>query len=436
MQATMMKRKQFIKSLSGLVAGAAFLPNLTHASANELQGKTNPTAWPPVDPTDEHFWQFVRQQFPLMPEKHYMNTGGLGASPYMVIDAVKGKMDELEKISETGHSEELWKAIKANIGKLLGCDADEIALTRNTTEGINIIANGLPLKSGDEMITSTQEHVANQVTWLALQRRKGIVIKTFIPSSESNQENIDKIEKLITKKTRLISIPHSVTTTGLVMPIKELSRIVRAKNIWFFVDGAQTLGMFPFNLHDLGCDAWAASGHKWLMGPKETGVLYVRKEMLDTIQATNIGAYSDETYDFEAGTFKFVPSAQRYEYGTVSIPLRVGLNAAFEFVERIGIENMWKRDQALSTRLFNGLREIPNVKVLSPADSSLRGAMITFTHNQIPHLEIQTHLNKFNLRTRSVTEGGLAALRISTHIYNNFEEVEMIIEGVKTAKKS
>ncbi|MBI5473960.1 MAG: aminotransferase class V-fold PLP-dependent enzyme [Ignavibacteriae bacterium] len=431
-----MKRKQFMQSVAGLITGAAFLPDLSQASLGELPGKPNPAMWPPVDPTDERFWQFVRQQFPLAPEKHYMNTGGLGASPYVVIEAVQGKMDELEKISETGHSEELWKAIKANIGRLLGCDADEIALTRNTTEGINIVANGLPLQRGDEMITSTHEHVANQVTWLALQRRKGIVIKTFVPSSESHQENIDRIEKLITKKTRLISIPHSTTTTGLVMPIKELSRIAKANKIWFFVDGAQTLGMFPFNLHDLGCDAWAASGHKWLMGPKETGVLYVRKDMLDIIQATNVGAYSDEVFDFEKGTFTFVPSAQRYEYGTVSIPLRVGLNAAFEFVDRIGIENMWKRDQALSARLFNGLREIPHVRVLSPANASLRGAMITFMHDEIPYQEIQTHLNKFNLRTRVVTEGGLAALRISTHIYNNFDEVEMIIEGVKTAKKS
>ena len=435
MKAMIMKRKQFIKSVAGVVAGAALLPELVHASANELSNQANATMWPPVDPADERFWQFVRQQFPLEPEKHYMNTGGLGASPYMVIDAVKGKMDELEKISEPGHSEPLWKEIKANAGKLLGCEGDEIAFTRNTTEGINIVANGLPLKSGDEMITSTQEHVANQVTWLALQRRRGIVIRTFTPSTESAQENIDRIEKLITKKTRLISIPHGLTTTGLIMPIKELSRLARAKKIWFFVDGAQTLGMFPFSLHDLGCDAWAASGHKWLMGPKETGVLYVRKEMLDTIEATHIGAYSDEVYDFEAGTFKYVPSAQRYEYGTVSIPLRVGLNAAFEFVDMIGIDNMWTRDRELSTRLFDGLRAIANVKVLSPADSSLRSAMITFMHDTIPHLEVQAHLNKFNLRTRSVTEGGLAALRISTHIYNNFDQVETIIEGVKTLKK-
>jgi len=193
--------------------------------------------------------------------------------------------------------------------------------------------------------------------------------------------------------------------------------------------------MFPFSLHDLGCDAWAASGHKWLMGPKETGVLYVRKGMLDIIQATNIGAYSDESYDFDAGTFTFVPSAQRYEYGTVSVPLRVGLHAAFEFVDRIGIGNMWERDKNLSTRLFEGLRSIPGVKVLSPADSSLRSAMITFMHDTIPHLEVQAHLNKFNLRTRSVTEGGLAALRISTHIYNNFDQVEMIVEGVQNLKK-
>jgi cysteine desulfurase / selenocysteine lyase len=429
-----MKRKEFMKSVTGLFAGAAVLPRL--GFADELVQQSTSASWPPINPTDERFWQFVREQFPLMREKHYMNTGGLGASPYPVIDVVKDQMDELEKISETGHTEELWKEIKANIARLLGCDADEVAFTRNTTEGINIVANGLPFQRGDEMITTTQEHVANQVVWLMLQKTKGIVIKTFVPSQESNQENIDRITKLFTKKTRLISIPHAVTTTGLVMPIKEISKIARTRHIWFFVDGAQTPGMFPFNLHDMGCDAWATSGHKWLMGPKETGVLYVRKDMLDTIRATNIGAYSDQAYDFATGEYTYVPSAQRYEYGTVSIPLRVGLNAAVTFVDKIGIDNIWKRDQALSSRLFEGLSRIPHVKVLSPAEPSMRSAMITFMHDEIPHLEIQSHLDKFNLRTRSVTEGGLAALRISTHVYNNFDEVETIIEGVKTAKKS
>jgi selenocysteine lyase/cysteine desulfurase len=229
-----------------------------------------------------------------------------------------------------------------------------------------------------------------------------------------------------------------VTTTGLIMPIKEIARLAKEKNAWFFVDGAQTAGMFPFDLHDLGCDAWATSGHKWLMGPKETGLLYVRKDMLDTIEAKFIGAHSDGStgFDFQKGTFSLNPAATRYEYGTVSIPVRAGLGAAIDFVQGIGMENIWKRDKALSTRLFAGLQAIPGVKVLSPESDSMRSAMITLMHEQLPYLELQKHLDTYNLRTRGVSEGGLAALRISTHIYTMPEEVDRVLEGVRSIKKT
>ena len=411
--------------MAGLVAGAAVVPTepfrdlLSHA-----------TRWPEVAPNDEDFWRFVRGQFPLTHERAYFNTGGLGASPYAVIDAVKEKMDELEKMSETGHDETLWDAIKTDIGRLLGCDASEIAFTRNTTEGINIVANGLPFRRGDEIITSTHEHVGNAFTWLAVQKRLGVVLKFFEPSTVSQQENLNRIQKLIGPRTRLISIPHAVTTTGLILPVKAIAEIARAKKLWFFVDGAQTAGMFPFNLHEMGCDAYATSGHKWLLGPKETGILYVRQDMLDTIDARFVGAYSDNGFDFLKGTLAFNPKAQRYEYGTVSTPLRVGLHAAVQFIQRIGIENVWKRDRALSTRLFKGLQAIPGVTVLSPADDAMRSAMITFMHARLPYLEVQKHLDTLNLRTRGVSEGGLAALRVSTHIYNSPEEVDRVLEGV------
>jgi selenocysteine lyase/cysteine desulfurase len=115
--------------------------------------------------------------------------------------------------------------------------------------------------------------------------------------------------------------------------------------------------------------------------------------------------------------------------------LRVGLGAAIEFLQKIGMDNVWKRDQALSTRLFNGLQQIPYVKVLSPANDNERSALITFKHEKLPYLELQNHLNSYNLRTRGVSEGGVNALRISTHIYNTFEEVERVLEAVRTAWK-
>jgi selenocysteine lyase/cysteine desulfurase len=427
----MMKRNDFFKTVLGTFA-AASIPGFTTTSVSD---NNSPPAWPTANPDDEQFWNVLRAQFPLTDERAYLNTGGLGASPYVVIDAVKAKMDELEMVSETGHTEELWKEIKTAASRLFGCEAGELAFTRNATESINIVCNGLPLKLGDEMITTTHEHVGNAVPWLALLQREGIVIKLFEPSAESAQENVDRIEKLITKRTRLINIPHATTTTGLILPIKALSELAKRKNIWLFVDGAQTAGMFPFNLHELGCDAYATSGHKWLLGPKETGLLYVRKDMLDVIQPKFAGAYSEDGFDLAKGTLKFHPTAQRYEFGTVSIPLRFGLGTAIKFMQRIGMENVWKRDQALSTRLFKGLQEIPYVKVLSPAHDADRSALITMQHEKLPYQDLQNHLNTFKLRTRGVGEGGVNGLRISTHIYNSFDEVDRVLEATRTAWK-
>jgi selenocysteine lyase/cysteine desulfurase len=427
-----MKRKEFLLSLGGSLAGGAVLGALGASPAAATPHTAAP--WPAVEPDNEGFWAFVRAQFPLTRDRAYLNTGGLGASPYAVVETVKGMMDDLEKICETGHSEPLWKEIKTQAAALLGCDADELAFTRNTTEGVNIVANGLPLKAGDEIILTTHEHVGNALTWLALARRTGAILKLFEPSTVSASENLARIEKLLTRRSRLISIPHAVTTTGTILPVRDIAALARARGMWSFVDGAQTAGMLPFDLHEIGCDAYATSGHKWLLGPKETGLLFVRKAMLDVIESRALGAYSDDGYDFVKGTFALHPTAQRYEYGTVSIPLRAGLGAAIGFLRRIGMDAVWHRDRMLSTRLFQGLRSIPGVTVLSPADDAMRSAMVTFMHAQLPHLKLQEHLNGYKLRTRSVTEGGLAALRVSTHLYNTPDEVDRVLEGVRAAR--
>ena len=426
-----MKRNDFLKTVLGTFA----FGSLSGFKNNPAEDAVALPAWPTENPDDEKFWSVLRAQFPLTDERAYMNTGGLGASPYAVIDAVKAKMDELEKVSETGHTDEIWRDVKTAAGQLLGCDAGELAFTRNATEGINIVCNGLPLTSGDEVITTTHEHVGNVVPWLGLQQRVGIKVKLFEPSVQSARENVDRIEKLITRRTRLISIPHATTTTGQILPVKAISELAKQKNIWLFLDGAQTAGMLSFNLHDLGCDAYATSGHKWMLGPKETGFLYVRKDMLDVLQAKFIGAYSDNGFDLVKATLAFHPTAQRYEYGTVNAPLRVGLGAAIKFLQRIGMEQVWRRDQALSTRLFNGLREIPHVRLISPANENERSALVTFKHEKLPYPEVQTHLDTYKLRTRGVSEGGVNGLRISTHIYNSYEEVERVLEAVKTVWK-
>ncbi|MDZ7290505.1 MAG: aminotransferase class V-fold PLP-dependent enzyme [candidate division KSB1 bacterium] len=430
-----MQRRTFINHFaSGFAAllGAPLFRNETLAKLRDLDDLIREG----TDATDERYWTLVREQFPLTRERIYLNTGGLGASPYVVIDAVFSRINELERISETGHSEQLWLSIKQKAAALLGCEAEEIAYTRNATEGINIVCNGLPLQRGDEVITTTHEHVGNAVPWLARQKHEGIVLKLFEPSTKSAQENLDRIERLISKRTRVISVPHATTTTGQVLSVKEIAKMAKAKNLWFFIDGAQTAGMLPFNLHEIGCDAYATSGHKWLLGPKGTGLLYVRKDMLEVIQAKWVGAYSDAGHNLQTGELKFHPTAQRYEYGTVSTPLFVGLGAGIDFLLKIGLENVWARDAALSTALLNGLKEIPAVEILSPLNQAERSAMITFKMKNIEYLKLQSFLaEKYKLRTRGVGEAGLKALRLSWHIYNSFEEVNRVLEGVQEAAK-
>jgi cysteine desulfurase / selenocysteine lyase len=426
-----MERRKFLFTSAGALGAAQLLPMQRVLAADTTHGALVPSTGP-VAPDDLRLWRTVRAQFPLTDERVYLNTGGLGASPYAVIDAVKAKTDELEKICETGRSEALWKEIKSEGAALLGCDPDELAFTRNTTEAINIVAHGVNLVKGDEVILTTHEHVANAMTWVDLQLKDGIVIKRFTPSVDSNQANIDSLQQLITPRTRLISIPHVVTTTGLILPVKEIAAIARSKNIFFLVDGAQSAGMLDVNIHEIGCDAYATSGHKWLMAPKETGLLYVRKEMLEPVRARFIGAYSDNGFDFDKGKLVLHPSAQRYEYGTVSTPLRVGFGAAFKFIRTIGIGNISTYDRAMATALFEGLRKLKGVVMLSPADASLRSAMITIKHTACDNLALQTHLDTYKLRTRIVEEAGLKALRISLHCYNSFDDVGRILDAVRT----
>jgi len=427
-----MQRRQFFNRFAGVLA-ALFGPPFVQPE-NSTTGDAFIRNEATV--TDERFWSFVREQFPLTRDRIYLNTGGLGASPHAVIEAAISRLNEFEKISETGHSDQLWSNIKQKAAALLGCSAEELAYTRNATEGINIVCNGLPLKRGDEVITTTHEHVGNAVPWLARQKRDGIMLKLFEPSTKSAPENLDRIERLISKRTRVISVPHATTTTGQILPVKKIAEIAKARNIWFFIDGAQTAGMLNFSLREIDCDAYATCGHKWLLGPKGTGLLYVRKDMLDVIQPIEVGAYSDKSYDLQTGELTFHPTAQRYEYGTVSAPLFVGLGAAIDFLMKIGMENVWARDAALSRAFLNGLQEIPNTEILSPLDQAERSAMITFKLKNMEYQKLQSFLaEKYKLRTRGVSEAGLNALRVSWHIYNSFEEVNRVLEGVRAAAK-
>ncbi len=420
-------RRNFVAKMMGAVAGATIgLPAVSHKSVAAPSFPKLSTQNPALD---ERFWNLVRNQFVLKPEKIYMNTGGLGPSPRTVIDKLIKTTMELEEISETGHK--YVHEVNEKAAALLGASPDEIAITRNTTEGMNIIARGLPLKKGDEVIMSTHEHPGGAIPWLALQNDIGIRVKLFEPG-KTQAENLDIIKKQISPKTKVLSISHIPCTTGLIFPVKEITALCRENNLFYVLDGAHPPGMIPVDLHDIGCDFYATSGHKWLMGPKGTGILYVRKEMHEHWRPTYVGAYSGE-FKLNELLFEIKEEANATEYGTRNTPLILALGAAIDFINTIGIDNIAARGKAMADYFINKLREMPDlVEILTTDEEISRASIVTFYPKTMAYSDLQREISKeANIRLRGIHENNLNAIRCSFHVFNNFEEVDKLAITIK-----
>jgi selenocysteine lyase/cysteine desulfurase len=381
---------------------------------------------------DDAFWNLVRGQFVLDPDLTYFNFAGLGSSPLTVLNSLWEWIRSKERVPNPGHDEKLWWEVKEKLARILGrsCRKEDLALISCATEGINMILNGLPLKKGDEVITTTHEHVALNVALLNRMQRDGIVIRSFEPDLKTGPGNVERIARLINSRTRLIFISHVTCTTGQLFPAEEIAKLARTKGIWFALDGAQAPLCVPFDIVDCGADFYTCSGHKWLMGPKRTGFLYVRQGLLDTLRPVTAGAYTSDRYDLTKNDLVLHPTAQRYEYGTQNDALFYALGTAVDFIQAIGTDRIWNHNHALAQRFYLGLQETPGVEVLSPAEESCRSAIISFRMKAHDYANISEHLAKERIRVRMVAEGGLNCIRVSLHICNHEGEVSKILESL------
>jgi cysteine desulfurase/selenocysteine lyase len=380
--------------------------------------------------TDEVYWRNLRPLFPLDLGFTYLNNGTVGPSPYEVIDAVKDGMMEVDKhCSYAG-----WEAASARIARFVGANDDEIALTHNVTDGINIACWGLPLKKGDEVILTDHEHVGNAFPWLNRRKLHGIVIKTFSPAPTAD-ETIHKITKLITPKTKVIAIPHLPCTQGQVMPIKEICKLARTKGIYSIIDGAHGPGMLNLDLHDIGCDTYASCCHKWMLGPKGTGFIYVRKDFQKALQAYFVGAGSDNAKWNMAAPItmgEYADNAHRYYGGTQSVGLYKGVIAAIDFMESIGMNNIHNRIKYLGKYTQDSLLDFGNkIELLTPTEEQSRCAVNGFRIKNVDFEKFYTSCSENHIRIRIVHENNLNSLRVSTHIYNNKEDVDKLMAMIK-----
>jgi selenocysteine lyase/cysteine desulfurase len=429
-----MHRKQFLRMAAGLAGSAAGLSWSGWPGAVAEAAPAAP-AWPPgpAPADDDAYWRLVRQQFVLEPGWTFLNPAGLGPCPLPVLNSLADAIRAEELAPSAGHDQQRWLATKTALARVLGpsCTTDQLGLVSTATEGISLVVAGLPLKSGDEVITTTHEHAALYTALLQRRQRDGIVIRTFEPDIRNGLGNVDRIAALVTPRTRLVFVSHVTCTTGQRLPAAEIAAFARPKGIWFALDGAQAPVAVPFDITACGADFYVCSTHKWIMGPKRTGFIHVRPGMLDALRPLVVGMGSYERFNVETGELVLHPTARRFEYGTQNEALFFALGTAVSFVEAIGLDRIWRHNHGLAERFLAGVRELPGVEIVSPHEVTYRTPMIAFRVRGRQVRDISEHLAKDRIRVRTVTEGGLNAIRVSFHVCNNEDDVATILASLK-----
>src|SRR5512146_368610 len=243
---------------------------------------------------EERYWADLRKQFLIPADEVYLNNGTVGSSPRPVLNAIFDGYNKTEQMADDDPEHypiwgyEPYNEFRDPLAKFLGADRDEFALLRNATEANCYISQGLDMKAGDEVLMSDQEHPGGEQGWLLRQKRYGIVVKKFeIPKPPKNPaEILNRINDALTPRTRIIFVSHATTVTGVVLPAKEIAALARSKGILSAFDGAHVPGMMRLNIHQIGCDMYTASPHKWLFAPKGSGFLYIRPEVQERVWNT------------------------------------------------------------------------------------------------------------------------------------------------------
>ena len=424
-----MNRRTFLKLSAIAPAASAAIGSIPSESfANQLLSFSG---------SEESYWDLVRSQFPITKNLLFFNNGTMGPSSLAVSDAVTKQIEHVDSTADYGFDH---PKLNKSIGRVLGgVSEDDIATTHNVSEGISIIASGLRMKAGDEVLLTNQEHGGGAVPWLTRAKRDGIVVK-FVELHASDDITLERFEKAMTSRTKILAVPHLTCTMGYLLPVKRLAQLAHSKGAYLFVDGAHPPGMLQVDVKDIGCDAYASCGHKWLLGPKGTGFLYITKEFREQVVPTWTGAEADKHWDYNAtdGNLEFQPTAGRYRFATQSSSLYIGLQAAIDWQEQIGFAKIEARVLELSKQLRDGLLPLVGEKfeMLTPAHM-LSGVTTIKLKNSKRYIDFAHELeNKYKIRTRIVPENALEANRFSVHIYTSKKDVEKFIEGFTDSLKS
>ena len=382
----------------------------------------------------------LRQQIPTCQGLVYMNTGWSGPSPVPVVEAIKERLDyEMEsgptspEVLDSGRL--IQVKLREAVARLLNVSPEEICLTQNTTEGLNIVVNGLSWREGDEIITCSLEHSSVLTPSYYQRRRHGVVVKVLpIASDEAPDIILGKFEEAITARTRMVFLSHIQYSSGLRMPVADIRRMTRDRGILLLLDGAQAAGHIPLDMREMGCDFYSIPGQKWLLGAEGTGALYIREELISRLEPTMVAGKAalrqNDPYRFEAN----ISSVDKFRLTSSSAPLQAGMLEAIGFIQEIGLGDIEGRNLGLAAFMKQALQEIPGVKILSPLDGSNSSGLVSFSIDGVDSGDVASNLwQEHRIVARSVSYPPCA--RVSLHFFNTEEEADLVVDAVRGLSK-
>ncbi len=419
-------RRAFLRTAAGLAAAPLLEPlfRIDEAFATELDVLSGSGRLGPGPQ--------LREQYLLDPDVIYFNHGSMGTMPRAVADARRRYVETCERnpwrYMWSGEWDPPRELVRAKASRYLGCDADEMAITHNTTEGFNVLAHGLPLGPGDEVVFSSLNHPGASVCWFHVAERRGFRVRQFnFPVLETADLTADDIlaayERHLTPATRVLVFPHIDNIVGLRYPVRDLTRLARQRGVEFVaVDGAQAVGMIPVDVHELGVDFYATSPHKWLQAPKGLGLLYVREDVQESLRPMWV-TWGQERWEGTARIYE--------DYGTRNLPELLALGHAIDFQTEIGDLARDERLRAIRQQFRERVARTDVVTWRSADSWSLGTSVFALEVAGWKSGDLFDRMNQDRgFVFRPFSTQGLNIIRISPNVYTTDDEIDRFFEMV------
>ncbi|HEY0462393.1 MAG TPA: aminotransferase class V-fold PLP-dependent enzyme [Pyrinomonadaceae bacterium] len=426
-------RRTFLSSVGKSFGMMALSSSVVASLFENLQAKTRAVEHlsPEALAADEDFWATVQQAFSVTRGIVNLNNGGVSPSPRMVTEAfVRYTWQQEDATAYT-----MWQllepqseTIRTGLAEIFGCDAEEIAITRNASESLETLLMGMDFKPGDEILTSTQDYPRMLTTLRQREMREGLKLNLIkVPVAPRDVNDLaTPFERAVTPRTKLILVSHQINLTGQIMPVKKVCEMARARGIETIVDGAHSFAQFDFKQADLGCDYFGTSLHKWLYAPKGTGMLYVRREKIPKIWALMA---SEDRNKSDIRKFE--------EIGTHSAAMRLAIGEAILFHNAIGGKRKEARLRYLSRYWMNKLKDIPKVGFNTSFDDAQSCAIANFKIEGIDPVQIGSFLMaKHRIFTTPIVHDEFTGIRITPNVYTTLWELDRFCEVVTQIAKN